>query len=165
MKTAFIVGVRRFGVEYYLGVGFNHQTNLDVLGPHYEQCRFDYDYPCSWENVASLVSHVQTLTYMSNRHSANEAFDMITHDPQYKGNLSGVLRPADYLCARLPTRSTASNVVSGELASSSHTLSRGRADAFAFDFNGTCVSHGANPGLIGLELIQERFILGFGFFG
>jgi hypothetical protein len=33
----------------------------------------DFNYPCAWANAGMLVSHVQSLTFMANRHTIDEA--------------------------------------------------------------------------------------------
>ena len=38
LKIAFISGVRCFGTDYYIGVGFNHQMPPAALGPHCAEC-------------------------------------------------------------------------------------------------------------------------------
>lgn len=77
--------VRRFGVMYYIGVGFNHQMPPLALGPHCTVCKQDYNYPCAWSNAQSLVGHVQALMFMISRHTIEEALGLVTNAPEYGG--------------------------------------------------------------------------------
>ena len=104
LKIAYIVGVRRFGVAYYIGVGFNHEQEPLVRGPHCERCRQDYNYPCAWANVLGLVGHAQSLMFIDNVFSLTKAFEKITNEASYGGGGSSLAhrgetgtRSADWL--------------------------------------------------------------------
>jgi len=84
-KVTFITGVRRFGVNYYIGVGFNHQAAFDTPGPHGQTCRLDFNYPCSWANVMALLGHSLSLTLMTNLYAREEAFRNLSYSPEYQG--------------------------------------------------------------------------------
>lgn len=86
MKVSLIVGVRRFGETYYLGVGFAHNEAPRGDGPGCATCNQDFNYPCSWHNVLSLVGHLQTLLLMAKgtteaKISLSEALFKITYPP------------------------------------------------------------------------------------
>ena len=60
-----ILGLQRFGVYYYLGVGFDHRIRPKLGGPGCSACDMSFNYPCSWENAQALVGHVQALMLMT----------------------------------------------------------------------------------------------------
>ena len=94
-KVSLIVGLRRFGVTYYLGVGFNHVSAPLGQGPGCGICDMNYNYPCSWHNVLSLVGHVQSLMLMAKGTEAvtvDEALSRITHSPLYNADQDLVSR-------------------------------------------------------------------------
>ena len=126
LKIALIaLRVSRFGRAFYLGVGFNHRQSPDANGPHCAACKQNYNYPCAWANTKGLIGHCQSLIFMSNRHSVEEAFQLLSWNSSYGGG--GRLnrtseRSADWLYP------------------------------FVYDFKGTCVAHGANPSFVGKTL-------------
>ena len=68
LKVSFTVGFRRFGKEYYVGVGFTHET--DALanprrGPHNRDCMIGTNQPCAFVNVLDLVGHIQASGALS----------------------------------------------------------------------------------------------------
>ena len=126
LKTAFIVGLRRFGVSYYVGVGYNHQQAPLARGPHCSPCKQDYNYPCAWANAEALIGHAQSLLFMTNRQmDVADAFALLTTDAGYGG---------------------------GGAAGRAGTASADWLYAFAYDFNGTSVAHGAASRFIGRTL-------------
>lgn len=78
LKVAYITGVERFGVKYYIGVGFNHDKRPAKSGPHCTPCNQNFNYPCSWANVLALLGHCQSLLAMVNRYTDAQAFDYLT---------------------------------------------------------------------------------------
>ena len=125
LKVSFTVGVRRFGVEYYVGVGYTHETDAvlaPVPGPHGQACNIGSNQPCAFTNVLNLVGHVQTLCFMSNMFDLDAAFNLTTNDATYFK-----AQPEGYSSAY-------------------------RNYAFIYDYNQTNVAHGANAGLIGRRL-------------
>ena len=121
------MGVRRFGVEYYVGCGYTHASDAidsPARGPHGSSCNVGTNQPCAFTNVLHLVGHIQTLLLMSNLYSLERALAMVSHDANYS-----TAQPAGL--------------------SSAH-----RNYGFLFDYNGTCVAHGANADAIGRELAE-----------
>ena len=125
LKVSFVVGVRRFGVEYYVGCGYKHKSDAidhPSPGPHGLPCDVGTNQPCAFTNVLDLVGHIQTLTFMTNKFSPHEAFSMATFDPEYY-----FAQPQGFSSAY-------------------------RNYGFIYDYNLTCVAHGANPALVGRRL-------------
>ena len=127
-KISFVVGVRRFGVYYYLGVGFAHVQKPTMWGPGdggvtTTTCDMNHNYPCAWDNALSLVGHVQSLLLRSSGPLAvplTEAFMRITLEANYGGQ-----------------QAVGSAVTSGLLY------------AFAFEYeSGLCVAHGVNSAYV-----------------
>jgi hypothetical protein len=90
-KVSYVVGLRRFGQHYYVGVGFNHVETTRATGPGCEVCKMAYNYPCSWENVIGLVGHAQTLLLMGKGTTSVDlttAFNKITNDAAYGADQS-----------------------------------------------------------------------------
>ena len=125
LKIAYIVGVRRFGTAYYIGVGFNHEEEPRAQGPHCEACRQDYNYPCAWANVLGLVGHAQSLMFIDNVYGLSTAFQKLTYESAYGGGgrtAGRAARSADWLYV------------------------------FMYRFDGTCVAHGARSDFVGRTL-------------
>ncbi|KAL3902518.1 MAG: hypothetical protein SGPRY_012038, partial [Prymnesium sp.] len=116
-KVALIGAVRNSGILYFIGVGFRHQRAPLRSGPHCSECKQDYIIPCAWTNALALLGHVQTLLLTSTADNLQADFWKISLDDEYSG--------------RNARRD--SNITSNWLY------------AFIYDFNGTCVAHGANP--------------------
>ena len=125
LKIALVSGVSHFGEHYYLGVGFTHVQSPLADGPHCAACKQNYNYPCAWANAKGLIGHCQSLIFMSNRHSVEEAFQLLSWNSSYGGG--------------------------GPLNRSSE-LSADWLYPFVYDFKGTCVAHGANPSNVGKTL-------------
>jgi hypothetical protein len=126
LKTAFIAGLTRFGVAYYIGVGYNHEQAPRARGPHCAPCRQDYNYPCAWANTEALIGHAQSLLFMTNRQpDVADAFAILTADPGYGG---------------------------GGTAGRASAASADWLYTFAYDFNGTSVAHGAAGRFVGRTL-------------
>ena len=86
LKISFTVGVRRFGVEYYVGCGFTHASDAiqsPAPGPHGGPCEIGTNQPCAFTNVLNLVGHVQSLCFMTNMYNLSSTFDLATHDENY----------------------------------------------------------------------------------
>ena len=125
LKVSFTVGVRRFGTSYYIGCGYTHESDAivaPVVGPHGQPCNIGSNQPCAFTNVLMLVGHIQTLCFMSNMYALSTAFELTTNDASYF-----YAQPDGF--------------------SSAH-----RNYGFIYDYNQTCVAHGANSGLIGRRL-------------
>ena len=67
LKVAYITGIVRFGVKYYIGVGFNHAKRPPKVGPYCTPCNQNYNYPCAWANTLALLGHCQSALAMTNR--------------------------------------------------------------------------------------------------
>mmetsp|Transcript_19656 Transcript_19656/g.32767 ORF Transcript_19656/g.32767 Transcript_19656/m.32767 type:complete len:1002 (+) Transcript_19656:327-3332(+) len=80
-KVSFLAGVRRFGVSYYVGTGFNHVRQPRLAGPACN-CNRNMSQPCSLANILSLISfsEVEMLTDIS----AVDGFAKLTNDEQFK---------------------------------------------------------------------------------
>ena len=115
-----------FGEHYYLGVGFTHVQSPYADGPHCATCKQNYNYPCAWANAQGLIGHAHSLLFMSNRHTATEAFALLSESKNYSGGGSLWGRNAN---------STADWLY-----------------PFVYDFNGTCVAHGADKTYVGRKL-------------
>ena len=105
-KIAFVTGVRRLGVTYYIGVGFNHQQLPAKRGPHCATCLQDFNYPCAWANAQSLVGHVQSMLFMEATYTLEQALGQATFSPEYGGNASvtnGGLSSKHWLCRFIHT--------------------------------------------------------------
>lgn len=126
LKIALVSGVSHFGEHYYLGVGFTHVQSPCADGPHCATCKQNYNYPCAWANAKGLIGHAHSLLFMSNRHTATEAFALLSENKSYGGGGSLWGRDAN---------STADWLY-----------------PFVYDFNGTCVAHGANKAYVGRKL-------------
>ena len=78
LKLAYIVGVVRFGIKYYVGVGFSHEKQPPIAGPQCTDCRDGFNYPCAFANTFALLGYSQGLLAMANRFSDEDAFGNIT---------------------------------------------------------------------------------------
>ena len=93
-----------------------------VPGPHAGACNFGANQPCAFTNVLNMVGHIHTLTFMSNMYAIETAFDLMTTSSEYIK-----VQPAGFSSAY-------------------------RNYGFIYDYNQTCVGHGANAGLVGRRL-------------
>ena len=86
LKISFTVGVRRFGIEYYVGCGFTHASDAidnPAPGPRREPCEIGTNQPCAFTNVLNLVGHVQSLCFMSNMYNLSTTFARVTYNEHY----------------------------------------------------------------------------------
>jgi hypothetical protein len=77
-KIAFITGVRRFGINYYVGVGFTHKPKPSRAGPGCSACSAKYSLPCSIANTFTLISHVQAQALTATPKA--QLWDMLSAD-------------------------------------------------------------------------------------
>ena len=126
LKISFVVGIVRFGVVYYLGVGFNHYEKMRAQGPGCAVCEMKFNYPCAWENALSLVGHAQALLFMGKGTEAvttQTAFARLTTEASYGADQS---------------------LVANGLSTA------GLLYAFAFSYStGNCTAHGAKSANVG----------------
>ena len=108
-----------------MGSGYTHASDAIVApvpGPHGQPCNIGSNQPCAFTNVLMLVGHIQTLCFMANLYDLAAAFSLATHEPAYY-----YAQPDGF--------------------SSAH-----RNYGFIYDYNQTCVAHGASAGLVGRRL-------------
>ncbi|KAL3933168.1 MAG: hypothetical protein SGPRY_000403 [Prymnesium sp.] len=116
-KVALIGAVRNLGILHFIGVGFHHKMAPLRSGPHCSKCKQDYIIPCAWRNALVLLGHVHSLLLTSGADSLKANLIKISYESEYFGR--NTLRDSN---------------------STSNWLY-----PFIYDFNGTCVAHGANP--------------------
>jgi len=132
-KIAFIAGTEKFGTKYYLGVGFNHKHATIAPGPHCSTCSMKYSYFCAIRNTYMLMGHVQA--FLLTDVDEYSAWSQLTSSRKVDESLTavdGLVETAGYKFGGV-----------------------GDGDAFysfVYDFNGTCVAHAANGGLVGRTL-------------
>ena len=86
LKISFTVGVRRFGIEYYVGCGFTHASDAidsPAPGPRQAPCEIGTNQPCAFTNVLNLVGHIQSLCFMSNMYNLSTTFARVTYNENY----------------------------------------------------------------------------------
>jgi len=135
-KVAFIAGVRKFGLNYYLGVGFNHVPSAQQLGPRCTACSASFSSPCSLRNAYLCISHAQSL--------------LLTDVPE------------DYVWSQLTSEKNSPNgwgQAKSDGTGSGYSWAGGFYN-FAYDVNGTCVAHGARGDFVGLTLWEILAFVG-----
>ena len=80
LKLAYIVGVVRFGIKYYVGVGFSHEKQPPIAGPQCTDYGDGFNYPCAFAVTPSpfLATRKASPRNGEDRFSDEDAFGNIT---------------------------------------------------------------------------------------